>query len=209
VTTRVLVACGVLVIAAWGRPAIAQVSATADATTYVSDKFKIVARRLAEQVAASKLADACGRERPVCKLVIDRLSAVFAAALEKDRAGVKDALIGFFSDSAVHGALQHATGALFDSPRAAEIVEIAAPLTICLGAYLTQRRPPAACRIEHARAQLAAALQVDLARCSDNDCTRALAFVEDLEADRVPDAQSVIYLLEAVASRIGREDVRV
>jgi hypothetical protein len=208
VTTRVLIACG-LAVAAWGRPAIAQVSATADATTYVSDKFKIVARRLAEQVAASKLADACGRERPVCKLVIDRLSAVFAAALEKDKAGVKDALIGFFSDSAVHGALQHATGALFDSPRAAEIVEIAAPLTICLGAYLTQRRPPAACRIEHARTQLAAALHVDLSRCSDNDCARALAFVEDLEADRVPDAQSVIYLLEAVASRIDREDVRV
>lgn len=208
-TTRVLVVCGVLVIAAWGRPAVAQVSATADATTYVSDKFKIVARRLAEQVAASKLADACGRERPVCTLVIDRLSAVFAAALEKDKAGVRDALIGFFSDSAVHGALQHATGALFDSPRGAEIVEIAAPLTICLGAYLTQRRPPAACRIEHARTKLAAALHVDLARCSDNDCARALAFVEDLEADRVPDAQSVIYLLEAVASRIDREDVRV
>jgi hypothetical protein len=204
---RVVVVVGLA--AAWAHPVRAQVSATADATTYVSDKFKIVARRLAEQVAASKLADACGRERPVCTLVIGRLSAVFIAAIEKDKAGVKDALIGFFSDSAVHGALQHATGALFDSPRAAEVLEIAAPLTICLGAYLTQRRPPAACRIENARAQLSAALHIDLARCDNSDCVHALAFVEDLDAGRVPDASAVIYLLEAIASQIDREDVRV
>lgn len=200
----------VWIAAAWSPPARADDSPQTAAATYVSDKFKLVARRLVEQVAASKLQDACGDDRPVCKLVIDRLAAVFVAAIEKDQAGVKDALVGFFTDSAVHGALELATAALFDGPRIAEVRDIAVPLTTCLGAYLAQNRPPAGCEMKEVRKRVARTFSLDFAgACGDNDCLRIRAFVADVEAGRTPGVSEVIYLLEAAASRIGHDDIRI
>lgn len=179
-----------------------------DATTYVSDKFKLVAKRLVEQIAVKTLEDACGNRGPICKLMIDRLSAAFIAALEKDTAGVKDALVGFFVDSAVQGAVELAVGGLLDAPRAKALRDSIDPLVRCLTARLTQKRPDA-CIIKEARKLATTQLKLDLNTCADVDCRAVAKLVTTIENGREPDVAAVIDVLAAIASYADHEDTRI
>ncbi|MBV8757241.1 MAG: hypothetical protein JO257_08210 [Deltaproteobacteria bacterium] len=181
-----------------------------DPATYVSDKFKVVARRLVEQIATTALNSACGDNKPVCQLVVGRVGAAFVAAVEKDSTAVKDALLGFFTDSAILGSFELAVGDVVEQAQPSEVRSALVPLTLCIGAYLTQKRPPTACAMKEARKVLTAALHIDQSKaCADNDCLHVQTLATDIEAGRIPDAATVLYVLEALASQVGREDVRV
>jgi hypothetical protein len=150
---------GVLVLAAAGQPPRARAqSQEAALPTYVSAKFKAVARRAFTELLAAELARSCPQEKEqFCTVVVARAGDALDASLRGDDAALRDALNGLFVDASVHGFLAGLIGDLVQAEDR-EIRGALAPVTRCLAAAIGDRPLRGACELEQPAEEYAEAL---------------------------------------------------
>jgi hypothetical protein len=93
-------ACAVALVCGSAAPARAD-----DPSSYVSDAFKKVAKRLLEQLASEAIQSACP-DKPLCKLTVVHISDAVDAVFSHDDEAIRSALKQLFLDASIAGLLQ-------------------------------------------------------------------------------------------------------
>jgi hypothetical protein len=115
--------------------------------TYVSARFKTVARRAFRELLTAQLAKSCPEgKQAVCAAVVARATEALDAALNQDDAAVKAALDGLLVEASVNGVLASALAGLHDTGDE-KVRALVAPLVTCVAAALADRPLRQACAL--------------------------------------------------------------
>ena len=194
-----------LIVLSTGAP-----EADAGVSFQVSDQFKKVAKHLSEQYIVKGLKKACGKDQPLCGVVVDHLVQAFHAAVEDDDEGVRNALRGLFTDASITGLLHVSLRDVFKVPGLPKTVSsgVIDRLARCLASHLTDKPTIAACEVDaNAKALLIKARLLDTGTADDAAVDRFFAAVGNREQPTFAD--SITFMAAIVSSsRIDRPDIR-
>jgi len=185
-----------------------------DLPVYVSDQFRKAARKVAQEIVVAQLAEACPKDQPLCRVVVERLGEAVAASISKDPDRVRTALSGFFVDSSTHAFLHAIVRDVVSPGEVGQLAEITRPLAECIAAGLTQKRGTPGCQVDP-KTVSRLLTQLGVIRCAagakSDDCRAIESTLEDLTAHRPLQPARSIRVLAAIASsdRVQRQDVRI
>lgn len=177
---------------------------------YVSDQFKAVARKAFRQLVGKTIANACPETKPLCTIVADRLAQGFDAALAKDEQGLKSALAGLFSDSAIAALVEFGISDLMAEGQPPAQTAAVASLARCVTLAIVGRASSADCTFEGLLIPsfLGALPPVD---CSAPASAHRCRLEESLRDRQRLSPSDILRTLADVASTeaVGRVDLRI
>lgn len=187
----------------------------ANVSTYVSDEFKTVAKKLAKQYIGDELKKACPAGSLVCTSVVDRLVDALDSVIDGDTSRLRADLNTFFVESAIAGGVAVLISQFVDVPALTKKVEsnptieklrpLLTPLGVCLVALVKDGRQP--CTLAKDLEQKL----IDLAIAPiGNDAEHVNNLLDEIKNGKPIDRDDLIITLEAIASSptVNRQDLR-
>lgn len=186
--------------------------AQSDASFYVSDQFKKVAKRIVVQIGASEIRKACPANQPLCEEVADGVANAFSSAVSGDRTALKASLNDFMVRSSVAAALSTSVGDLVRTDAAPVVARGVSPLLRCVEARLSGKRSSGDCRLTATeRANITFLFKVAFTGLSKRDKQAVMAAWRQILQERRLQPEVALAALAALASsdQIDRPDLRV
>jgi len=136
----IVVVTSLVLLGHWAQP-----SRAADPAGYVSDSFKKVARRLADQAGTQLLDKACPDSKPLCASIVVHLKSALIAVIAHDDDGVRGSLKQLFLDGSVAGLVQVSVADLFDATNVPSLQPLAPWIQRCVMAAVSGKPTRNAC----------------------------------------------------------------
>ncbi len=184
-------------------------------STYVSDEFKAVAKKLAKQYIGDELTKACPAGSMVCTAVVGRLVDALDSVIDGDTSRLRADLNTFFVESALAGGAAILISQFVDvpalekkvtsNPTIEKLRPILTPIGMCLVTVLKDGRQP--CTLEKEVEQKLIDLSI---QPIGDDAKHVQNLLDEIKNGKPIDRDDLIVTLEAIASspNVNRQDLR-